>query len=184
MTQGDFITIEIDQAQLARLDRAFKQFASQADRYMAAAGMEIAKDVILPTTGLMSYPRSDKANMPGRMKMVTFSNGKTGNFRMSYYVRGEGLMEPVHRGNYSSYRIVSGSERYGSQFYVRSGGSSSITIGNRASYAHFLGGKDQVKAMAARGWRKLYDVAKEKVSEINNRYNKWVDKLLRDVGLK
>jgi hypothetical protein len=180
MPQGDFITIEIDKAQLDRLDRAFKQFASQADRYMAAAGKEIADDVILPTVGLRSYPRADEANAPGRMKMVTFGDGKTGTFRMGYYTRGYGLYQPVRGGGF---KLAHGSERYGTQFYVTSNGSS-ITIGNRASYAMLLGGKDQAKVMGARGWRKLYDVAKEKVREINNRYNKWVDKLIRDVGLK
>jgi hypothetical protein len=180
MPQGDFLTIDIDKAQLDKLDRALKQFASQADRYMAAAGEEIVKDVILPTRGIGSYPPADAANKPGRFKMVTFGDGKTANFRMGYYERDQGMNQPVRGGGY---KIVTGSQVYGKNFVVTTKGSS-VTIGNNAKYAMLVGGANQARALSARGWRKLFDVAKEKIGEINIRYNKWVAKLIRDVGLK
>jgi hypothetical protein len=147
---------------------------------MGAAGREIAEDIILPTEGVRRYPPADASNSPGRYKTVTFSNGKSGTFRMGYYVRGRGMYQPVRGGGYKQ---TSGSERYGTQFYTKAKGDT-ITIGNRASYAKYIGGQDQAWFMGPRGWRKLIDVANEKIGDITARYSKWVDKCLRDVGLK
>ncbi len=173
------IQVELDKATLARLDAAFRRFGSQAEKYMGAAGREIAEDIILPTEGLRKYPPADAANAPGRFKEVTFSTGRTVTFRMGYYVRGKGMYQPIRGGGY---KLSKGSERYGTQFYTKAN-QATITIGNRASYARYLGGENQAGHMGARGWRRLIDVANEKITTITDRYRRWVDKLLRDVGL-
>lgn len=173
------IRVELDRATLDRLDAAFRRFGSQAEKYMAGAGREIAEDIILPTEGLRKYPPADAANAPGRFKEVTFSTGRTVTFRMGYYVRGNGMYQPTRGGGY---KLSKGSERYGTQFYTKAS-QATITIGNRASYARYLGGEYQAGHMGARGWRRLIDVATEKLGQITDRYTRWVDKLLRDVGL-
>lgn len=175
-----FIQIELDKGQLAKLNQAFEKFGAQAKKYMGAAGREIAEDIILPTTGVRKYPPADGANAPGRTKMVTFGNGKSATFRMGYYVRGKGMYQPVRGGGY---KMAGGSERYGTQFYTKTNGDT-ITIGNRASYAKWIGGIEQAGFMGARGWRIMFEVAKEKIVPIKDRYSKWVGKLLQDVGLK
>jgi hypothetical protein len=175
-----FIQVELDKQSAALLNRALSQFGKQAEQYMGAAGREIAEDVLLPTEGLRKYPPADAANAPGRIKTVTFSNGRTVNFRAGYYIRGKGMYQPVRGGGY---KLTQGSERYGTQFYTQAS-RATITIGNRASYARYLGGENQAGFMGARGWRRLIDVANEKIGQIADRYRRWVDKLLVDVQLK
>ena len=174
------IHVELDKSTLARLNDAFRRFGGQAEKYMSAAGREIAEDVILPTEGLRKHPPADAANAPGRFKEVTFSNGNTVNFRMGYYVRGKGMYQPTRGGGY---KLAQGSERYGTQFYTKAN-QAEITIGNRASYASYLGGENQASHMGARGWKRLIDVAEANIGRITARYSLWVDKLLRDVGLR
>ena len=174
------IQVELDKQTLAALQAAMTRFGSQAEKYMGAAGREIAEDIILPTEGLRKYPPADAANAPGRYKTVTFSNGNTVNFRMGYYVRGKGMYQPTRGGGY---KLAQGSERYGTQFYTKAN-QAEITIGNRASYARYLGGENQAGHMGARGWKRLIDVAEANIGRITARYSLWVDKLLRDVGLR
>jgi len=57
------------------------------------------------------------------------------------------------------------------------------TISNSASYAKWVHGEQQARAMQAIGWRKLVEVAKESQSHITTIYNRWVNKLLRDLKL-
>jgi hypothetical protein len=58
-----------------------------------------------------------------------------------------------------------------------------VVIGNRASYASYLGGDNQVGWAAGVGWRKLSEVAREKISEITRIYNAWIERLIKKVGL-
>ena len=163
-----------------KFTRALSQFGRQIDRYIGAAGREISEDIILPTVGVMRYPPADEANQPGRTKTVTFGDGRIVTFRMGYYERGRGMFVPVRGGGY---RLAAGSKRYGTQFNTATKGEQ-VIIGNTAPYAIYLGGEQQAAFMGARGWRKLVDVAREKLSEITRRYENWVEKLIRDVGLK
>jgi hypothetical protein len=178
-TSAPIIQVEIDKATLDRLNRAFTQFGREAEKYMGAAGREISEDIILPTEGVRKYPPADAANAPGRFKEVTFSSGRTVTFRAGYYVRGKGMYQPVRGGGY---KLAQGSERYGTQFYTTAS-RATITIGNRASYARYIGGENQAGHMGARGWRRLIDVATDKLTDITDRYRRWVSKLLNDVGL-
>ena len=74
------------------------------------------------------------------------------------------------------------SEKYGSQWYIAEK-KYGVKMGNRASYAGYLTGNDQANYMAGLGWRKLWDVAKEKQTKITAIFQKWVDKLIKDAGL-
>jgi hypothetical protein len=117
---------------------------------------EAAQRVILPTQGLQ-IP-TETANMP---PIST--------------IRGQGTQ-------YASYN-KGNSERYGSQFYVEPGGYLETAIGNRASYADYVGGEGQASFMAPKGWRKLFDVAKEKIADITKVYQAWIDKTIQELGL-
>jgi len=91
-----------------------------------------------------------------------------------YYVRGKGTQyASYNRGN---------SERLGTQFYTQAAGLNT-KIGNRASYARYVVGEGQARFMAPKGWRKLFDVAKEKVPQIKKVYEAWINKCIKDLGL-
>lgn len=122
------------------------------------AGQEAADRVILDTEGLKRYPPLTPANYPPT----------------PYYIRGRGT--ELKRGNKYN------SERLGSQFYVRSQRTSTY-IGNRASYADYVVGEKQAMFMGIYGWRKLAEVAEEKLKEIEHIYQSWIDLTLKQLGL-
>lgn len=74
------------------------------------------------------------------------------------------------------------SEKYGSQFYTEQRGYITA-IGNRASYAVYVGGDWQPDFMAAIGWRKLADVAEEKKEEISDIFKGWMNRAAEKAGL-
>ena len=137
--------------------KAFMQFPIRVSKYLWRAGSESAKE-ILGTTGLQKYPPLSDANLPPT----------------PYYVRGRGTQ-------YKS-RNTGSSQRYGTQFFVNQKGYKTV-IGNRATYAPYLGGEEQVKWAKEVGWRKLIDVAREKIGKITKIYEAWIKKLLKDLNL-
>ena len=150
--------IEIVVEGLDKLKRGMAQFPREIARNMSEAAHEAGKEVV-ETTGLQKYPPETAANKPPT----------------PYYQRNVGTVTK------SGVRATS--EQYGKQFYVKREGQSTM-IGNRASYAKYLTGKDdQARAMARIGWRKLIDVAKEKVGTIKRIYQAWINKTIRDLGL-
>ncbi len=153
----DFIKVEI--TGLKELEAAIQKFPRESQKYLSAAGKEAASKVILPTEGLKKYPPSTAANAPPT----------------PYYIRGRGT-QYASRNNMSS-------ERLGTQFYVKSA-NYQTEIGNRASYAKYVVGEEQAHWMGPIGWRKLKDVAEEKMTNIVKVFDAWVNKLLKDVGLK
>ena len=124
---------------------------------MSQAGHRAGSD-LLKTKGLRNYPPSTAANLPPT----------------PYYIRGRGTQ-------YAS-RNAGDSERLGTQWTIQRRGYSTH-IGNRASYAKWVHGDEQASWMANIGWRKLKEVAKEKIKPITRKYQKWVDKTLRDLGI-
>ena len=144
---------------LDKLIKAFDQFPREVARTMSQAGHEAARKVILPTQGLQNYPPETGANQPPT----------------PYYQRGAGMV-------YKSY-TKHVSENLGKKWHVRRLGSGGTEIGNVASYAKYVHGDEQAKAMAAIGWRKLKDVASEKTDKIRVVYQKWINRLIRRLGL-
>jgi hypothetical protein len=128
------------------------------------AGNE-AGDEILNTKGLRSYPPVTDANRPPT----------------PYYVRGRGMQRGGRR--IPEYNDNKSEKSYGTKFYIKPQGKFSTAIGNPVSYAPFLGGEEQAEAMAKIGWRKLWDVAKEKIDKIEKIYQDWIDRLIRKHGL-
>lgn len=162
------------------LDALVKKLGAAAGKlkqYTSAAGKE-SGELVLNTQGLRAYPPATDANAPGRMRNVTFGNGKTVSFRMPYYVRGQGLMIPIKDGWYNKQN----SETYGKQWHITRE-DYGARIGNRASYAQYLAGEEQAQAMAKIGWRKLVDVVNEKIEQIRAIFDRWINKLLQDMGL-
>ena len=149
--------IQIEVKGLDRILKALDRFPGQIGKYIGQAGQEASDRVILPTQGLKKYPPPTAANAPP----------------VPYYVRGKGTQyASYNRGN---------SERLGTQFYTQPG--LQTKIGNRASYAKYVVGENQASFMAPKGWRKLFDVAKEKTGDIRKVYQAWVDKCIKDLGL-
>lgn len=164
MPNDAFLQVKIDGAD--ELEKAIAQYPRQSARYLKAAGNEAAKKVILTTEGLKKYPPATVANRPPT----------------PYYKRGYGMQRAGRRKpEYNDMK----SENLGKQFYVQGTmGGYATEIGNRASYADYVVGEGQAHFMKPKGWRKLREVAEEKIIEITQVYNGWVQKLLRDIGLK
>lgn len=152
---GDGIVIKVD---VSKVIAAFNKFPKIAKETLVGAGNETYSEVI-STVGLKRYPPADGANAPPP----------------PFYKRGVGMVYKSGPTN--------NSERYGTKFTGRTIGWS-VFVGNTASYARLLTGKDtQSPRMAARGWRRLWDVAQEKISRIQRIYQLWVDRALRNSGL-
>lgn len=154
----DLIKVEIKG--LEELQAAIAKFPKQSAIYLGYAGNEAAKKVILATEGLQKYPPATEANSPPA----------------PYYKRGMGM---VYKNG-----VRATSENLGKQWTVKREGFNT-EIGNRASYAKWVHGDDtQATFMAPKGWRKLREVTEEKMTAVIKVYQTWVDKLLKDVGLK
>lgn len=142
---------------LDRITAALKNYQDKIDLYLGQAGDESAK-LVLRQPGLKKYPPATAANKPP----------------FPYYIRG--------RGTQTKTRNLGNSEKYGTRFYTAVKGRE-VTVGNSASYAKWLAGDTQAAHMGRIGWRKLSDVVNEKLPEIRNIYQKWVNKLAKDMGL-
>lgn len=172
----------------------YKQFDRLVARYHSDAAVEAIKRLILPTEGVQKYPPATEANQPGRISIKTHKP-------MGYYQRGKGWWYPIkskvakgsgdRKGSakfrkftgVTGYRLRATSERYGTQYYVKRM-PFGAAVGNRASYARYVGGITQSRKMAAIGWRKYGDVARELAPYITFVFQAWTDKLLEDVKLK
>jgi len=143
---------------LDKLVAKLHKFPREIARNLGAAGEESAKDVILPTQGLQNYPPLTAANAPP----------------VPYYIRG--------RGTQYATRNLENSELLGKQWVVQRKGFNTV-IGNTASYARYVHGEEQAKAMAGIGWKKLFDTAKEKLKDIQKVYQAWVNKTIKDLKL-
>jgi len=139
------------------LQAALGKFPNEVKAELGGLSKDVA-DLILDETGLRAYPPLTAANLPPT----------------PFYIRGRGTEAASgNKGN---------SERYGTQFYVKTSGYTT-TIGNRASYAKYLGGEEQAAAMARIGWRKLFDVAAEKLDAITALYQRGIARLIVKLGL-
>lgn len=114
---------------------------------------------ILDTEGLRKYPPETAANREP----------------YPFYERGRGTWT---RPGYNTGK----SERYGTKWTTKRINYGAI-IGNSASYAKYLGGEEQNRVMAAYGWRRLFDVAREKKDEIQKVFQGWVNRLLKELDL-
>ena len=157
MTQS---SLKIEVTGLDELNIAMKKFPRRVIKNWSAAGKESAEDIILPTKGLQNYPPATGANLPPT----------------PYYIRSKGTQTAsVNLGN---------SEKLGTKWNVTRRGLET-KISNPASYAKWVhGDDDQADAMDSIGWRKIFEVAKEKTNAIKRVYQKWIDKTLREVRLK
>lgn len=144
----------------ANLDR----LGDSIKKDLGTAGHEAANE-ILDTVGLRAYPPATAANQPP----------------VPYYVRGRGTQRRNAAGmEYNDMK----SERLGTKFYTRvTQGGTVVNIGNPVSYAPQVVGDEQRTNMAAKGWRKLVDVANEKITQITEIYQGWIDRIIRINGL-
>jgi len=152
---NEILTIQV--IGLDKVIAAFGRFPNQIGRYMGLAGIQAGQKII-QTKGLAQYPPATAANVPPT----------------PYYIRG--------RGTQTAHGNLGNSQNYGKSYTVE-GVPYGVRIGNSASYAKYLGGEEQVHWAGPRGWRKVFDVAKEKLDIIRQVYNDWIAKCIRDLGL-
>lgn len=153
---SDFIKIEV--RNIETVTKNLSKFAEELPRYIQAANQEASRE-ILDTTGLRKYPPAGPGNAPP----------------VPYYIRGRGTQ--TASGN------LGNSQRLGTRWITVAYGKLGMKISNPVTYAPLVHGNDQSSTMARIGWRKLFDVAKEKAGVITVIYNKWVDKLIRSKNL-
>ncbi len=149
--------LQIEIQGLDRLLKAFQKFPKKVARNMSQAGHEAGSD-LLKTKGLRNYPNITAANRPPT----------------PYYKR--------HVGMQYKTRNAADSEVLGDQWTIKRIGYGA-RIGNSASYAKYVHGDEQAKAMGRIGWKKLKETAKEKIKPITRVFQKWTNKTLRDLGL-
>ena len=154
---SDPIVLEIKG--LDRIIAGLEKFPRQIIRYMQAAGRESGSEVIM-TQGLKQYPPEGEGNREP----------------YPFYIRGRGTQTSPGRNDRRS-------ERYGTQFHVEPSGYG-VIIGNRASYAPYLAGEyEQSRKAAIIGWRRLIDVARQKIAIIEQIYQRFVDRAILDLDL-
>lgn len=156
------------QVKIEGLDKvadALNQFPDQIKMAVGLAQKDMSKN-ILDTKGLRNYPASTSANQP------------PGNSGRGYYVRGKGWMSKSSRG----YTLTKGSERLGTKWYTNMNGFNT-TVGNPVSYAPYLHGDEQAGWAANIGWRKLEEVANEKLGESVAIYERHIQALIKRLGL-
>lgn len=149
--------IKIEVVGADKIVAGLKRFPEEIKNNFAAAGQEAAEEII-GTEGLAKYPPETDANRPPT----------------PYYIRNRGMQYKT--------KNTGKSERYGTQFYTKKENYGTI-IGNRASYAKYLAGEEQARHMAKIGWKKMIDVAKEKIGLITTIFNKWADYTIKKLGL-
>lgn len=150
--------IKIDVKNLEKVISNLEKIGGDLPNYIQAANQQASRE-ILDTQGLRKYPPSTAANMPPT----------------PYYIRGVGTQ--TASGN------MGNSQRLGSQWKVTPYGKVGMKISNDVTYAPYVHGNNQAGHMARIGWRKLEEVAREKVGAIAEIYNRWIDKLIKDKGL-
>lgn len=150
--------VEIKVSGLEKVKQAFAKFPETISKNFKAAGIE-ASNLILDTQGLRKYPPATAANFPPT----------------PYYIRGRGTQ-------YKSYNKGE-SERYGTKWTATQENSYNTKMRNTASYGRYLGGEEQAAHMAAIGWRKILDVAIEKLPEIVEIFTRAVKRTIEELGL-
>ena len=150
--------IHIDVKNVDKILKKFDRVKDVLPKYVEAANKQSASE-ILKTQGLKKYPPATAANKPP----------------VPYYIRGRGTQ--TASGNKLN------SERLGTKWKTVPYGHLGMKISNPVTYAHNVHGETQPWFMKRIGWRKLLEVAKEKVGIIAGIYDRWVAKLIRDSGL-
>lgn len=183
------------------LRRALGDMQKRIDAYAQAALGEIAQE-ILDTPGLQRYPPASEANAPGRFSVKTRKP-------MGYYTRGRGAWYPIMRKptltglaerssdaarrqgltgagrsfGVAGYKLRPTSETLGKKWYVKRRGAGEIVVGNSASYARYVNGREQARIMDKRGWTRLEEAAAAKLGEAQQIMDRWMDKLVSDSNL-
>ena len=146
---------------------ALSKFPEQIKSAVEVAQNDMARN-ILDTPGMQNYPPKWAANNP------------PGTSGRGFYERTKGWMMKTGNG----YRIQAGkeSENLGRKWYIKPNGFNT-KVGNPVSYAAYLHGDNQVNWAINVGWRKLSEVASEKVEENIAIYERHIQALIRRLGL-
>jgi hypothetical protein len=171
--------IKITVTGLKELQAAIAKFPKQVEIYMVRAGQESARKVILTTRGMQKYPPAGEANAP--RSYGSFYSIATRKVSNRWYQRGYGSKWALKGGGTGGSAT---SENLGKQWYVMHRSTFTTEIGNRASYAKYVhDDEQQARFMAPKGWRKLKEVATEKMPQLVKVYDAWIKKLLHDIKL-
>lgn len=168
--------------------------------YFQAAGEQSFKGVVLRSPGTPgNYPPAGPGNKPrfaiGTRRALSYYQRGVGSWypRRSIKNLGAGGFGPVTRKAVSGYGpggyvLKPTSQRMGTRY---SNTSSKIThqeadtyFSALATYSPNVIGDTQKPYFAQVGWRKLFDVLKEKLPDITKVYGKWLGKALEAMGLK
>ncbi len=147
---------------IEKIQAALTKFPRKISSYLGQAGLESAKHVIFPLEGIKKYPPAGPWNVGPPYP---------------YYIRGRGTQT-------SRTHNVGNSRRFGTQWYAKNEGTGT-EIGNSAPYAIYLAGEEgeRVYWATSHGWKPLFTTVKRYMRDVTAVYQKWVDKLIKDLGL-
>lgn len=152
------MNLEVEVRNLEKVVNGLEQVRTELPNYVQSANQEISSE-ILSVQGLKSYPPATAANQPP----------------VPYYIRGKGMQ--------TAYGNTGKSERLGTQWQTVAYGTLGARIFNDVTYAKYVHGEEQASFMAPKGWKKLADVARQKLTKLASIYQRWINKLIKDKGL-
>lgn len=152
---------------LDKVAAAMEKFPSQIKAAVELAQKDMSKN-ILDTRGVRNYPPQWQANQP------------PGTSGRGYYSRGKGWMQASRNGY--KFNPSRASERLGTKWYTNPNGFST-KVGNPVSYAPYIHGDEQVGWAKDVGWRKLAEVASEKLDESIAIYERHIQAIIQRLGL-
>ena len=151
-------SIRVEVRGLDKLLPKMEKIGDRLNTTIQNAALE-SERTILDTEGLRKYPPETAANR----EPYPFYERLRGTWTRPGYNTGK-------------------SERYGTKWATKRINYGAI-IGTNVSYSKYLGGDEQSRVMAAYGWRRLFDVAKEKKNDIQEVFQGRINKLLKDLDL-
>ena len=161
------ITIE----NLDKLREYLRKFPAEFKKASRDAALEAIDKELMGVEGFTAYPLKTAANAP---------HPELGPPGTPYYKRGYGMERAGRiKPRYNDLK----SQKYGTGWKSKRQEYGAM-LGNKATYGKYLGGDEQVSWAARYGWRKVRDIAHEKLPRIGEIFGKWYRKLVADLKNK
>lgn len=171
--------IKIEIEGLDKVRAAIEKFPEETKKRFKVAGQDVSK-LIFDVPGLKNYPPAGAGNSPGR----TDGKGRP----MGYYNRGIGYVSANGKQYKTSQRLGSKTMVTRKNTTVKTGwyeyaDGLSDKIGTNVTYAPYVVGDQQAGWAKAVGWRNLYEVVDEKITEIAEVYQRHIKNMIRALDL-
>ena len=157
---------EIAQVEIVGLDKLLGKL--DVKKYAGALNATLWACAEILKNGVATYPPETEANRP-RPPNTVFSI-RTHRAINRWYVRGRGTVT-------CSGKTYLTSQDLGHQWTIKVSGLTA-EIGNAVTYGKYVQGEEQVGYHKARGWKTIFQVVKEKTTEVGKMFAVVVDRLM------